>query len=491
MTIKLKKNILRLMSLILFFGGTSSYASPWASPNDERLRSDVELLAKFGLVSGPINSWPISWKQITSSLYKAEEQNIPSYVSRALMRVNGKIPSEFNVKAKVYYSNKPKFFRGYEKTGRSDFLAESILEYNLDHTSIHLNAGYDNNGEINFDDSYISQDLGNWSIYAGRVDRWWGPGKESSTLLSTNARPMPTIGIRRIEAVPFNSKWLNWIGAWQGEFFVSKMEKNRFVPSPVFVGMRLNFEPIKNFEVGLARTLMLCGEGRSCNFKSWSNGLIAIGDLDNATSSEGFIEQPGNQLAMINLSYSLSLKENMNVKIYAEGTAEDVIVFLPYTYTRLLGASFYGPMGDGGDQYRITAEASDSTGSLAWFYGQHRKRVMYRHSIYKTGYRYHDKVIGSNIDSDSLYFSLKASLLKSNGWEYSLKYQNILINMDSSYVNQLSPQRERINSLGMNIIAQTNWGEFQLDGNLMDNNINTPLEDKVNFIFDLKWSIGF
>ena len=485
------KSLCIAASIVTMLSISSSNASPWASPGDSSLRSDVELLAHHGLISGPVNSWPMSWKQITRDFYKADSMTLPTYVSHAFNRVRNKTPGEVNIKTKAYYATKVQSFRGFEDEARSKVEIKGTAEVNLDSASLHIEARYNDNENFNLDGSYLSQEIGNWSAYVGTVNRWWGPGQETTTMLSTNARPMPSIGIRRVTSEPFKTKWLSWMGPWDAEIFVSKMEKNRHVPEPIFVGMRLNFEPIKNFEVGLARTLMLCGERRPCNFKSWSNGLIAIGDLDNATSAEGFIEQPGNQLAMINLSYSFSLKENMNVKIYAEGTAEDVIIFLPYTYTRLLGVSFYGPMSDGGDQYRITAEASDSTGSLVWFYGEHRKRIMYRHSIYKTGYRYHDKVIGSTIDSDSLYFSLKASLLKSTGWEYSLKYQNILINMDSSYVNQLSPHRERINSLGLNIIAQTNWGKFQLDGNLMDNNINTPLEDKVNFIFGLKWSIGF
>ncbi|MDC0111101.1 capsule assembly Wzi family protein [Emcibacteraceae bacterium] len=484
------KSLCLTASIATLLSMSSSNASPWANPGDSSLRSDVELLAHHGLISGPVNNWPMSWKQITHDFYKADSMTLPTYVSRALNRVRNKIPGKINVKAKTYYTNKVQFFRGFEDEARSKAEIEGVVEVNLDSTSLHIEGRYNDNEDFNLDGSYISQELGNWSAYAGAVDRWWGPGQETTTLLSTNARPMPSIGIRRVTSKPFKTKWLSWIGYWDAEVFISKMEKERIVPSPIFVGMRLNFEPIKNFEVGFARTLMLCGEGRVCNFKSWTNGLIAIGDLDNASSPEQSAAQPGNQLAMINLSYSLSLGNN-NVKVYAEGTAEDVIVFLPYTYTRLLGATFNGPIGDNGDQYRITAEASDSTGSLAWFYGHHRENLMYSHGIYKTGYRYYNKIIGSAVDSDSVYFSLKTSLIKMTGWVYSLQYQNVLINKDSNKVNQLSPVRERINRLNLNVVAQTDFGEIKLDGIIMDNYIETPDENKINLSLGVSWGIHF
>jgi hypothetical protein len=429
----------------------------------------------------------MSWKQITRNLHKADEMMLPSYVNIALMRVREKIPNKVNVKAKAYYTNKVDFFRGFEDSSRGKAEIESGVEFNMDDTSVHINASYNDNQDFNLDGSYISHELGNWSAYVGSVERWWGPGRETTTLLSTNARPMASIGIRRVEAKPFQSKWLSWMGEWSGEIFISKMDKNRPIPKPIFVGMKFAFEPIKNFEVGLARTLMLCGEGRVCGSKQWIHSLIAVGDLDNKDP----IQQPGNQLAMLDLSYSFSLKENINVKLYAEGSAEDIVVVAPYTYSRLIGASFYGAVGNKGDQYRITTEYSDTVGSLVWFLGEQRKGVMYNHFIYLDGYRYYDKVLGHSLDSNSIYISLKTTLIKSNGWEYSLKYQNMLINTENNTKNHLSASRERINSLTLNMKAKTNFGEIQLNSQMMDNAINTPLENKFNVNIHASWAIEF
>ena len=473
----------------VFLGSLPGYASPWAGPGDTQLRSDVEVLAGFGLISGPTNNWPMSWKQITGNFYKADGMDLPSYVRAALRRVKDKVPNEINVKAKAYYTSEVDFFRGFGDTARGEGEIESTLEYNLENTSVNLNARYDSNREsLNLDGSYISQEIGNWSAYVGSVERWWGPGKETTTLISTNARPIPSIGIRRVEPKAFETKWLSWIGPWQGDIFISKLEKNRHIASPVFIGMKLAFEPVNNLEIGLARSLMLCGEGRVCNFKSWVNGLVGFGDLDNIGPSE---LQPGNQLAQIDVSYSFKAGENVNAKIYAEGSAEDLLVVLPYTYSRILGASFYGPIGENGDAWRVTAEASDTTGSLAWLYGEHRRGIMYNHGVYRDGYRYFDKVIGHSLDSNSIYYSLEAVITRSNGWELGFKYQNIVVNTDDNDRNRLSLSRERINSFNVNVIAITELGKIKLDARVMDNNINTPLEDKFNIRGAINWEIGF
>ncbi|MBT6031287.1 MAG: hypothetical protein HOH19_01820 [Kordiimonadaceae bacterium] len=477
------------VSIIFFLNSFSlSYSSPWANVGDIALRNDVEIIARYGLISGPVNKWPMSWKQITANLYKADVMELPSYVRMSLARVREKVPAKINVKAKAYYTSKVDYFSGFEETSRTRAVIESTLELNMEDTSVHVTASYNDAENFNLDGSYLSHEFGNISAYVGAVERWWGPGRETTTLLSTNARPMPSIGLRRVELKPFKSKWLSWMGPWSGDIFISKMDKDRTISSPIFVGMKLGFEPIRNFEIGLSRTLMLCGEGRICNFKSWTNGLIAFGDLDNRGPRE---QQPGNQLAMLDLSYSFTLKDNMNVKLYAEGTAEDIVVAAPYTYSRLIGASFYGPFGTNGSSYRFTTEYSDTTGSLAWFLGEHRKGVMYNHSLYETGYRYNNKVIGHTLDSNSKYISLKATLHQLNGWQYSLKYQNVTVNTEGDNKNILSISRENINSLTLNVTVPTKLGHLLFDGRIMDNEINTPLENKVNIRVGFMWDVGF
>jgi len=482
-----------VFSFLIICGSAS--ASPWAAVGDMQLRNDVEILARHGVISGPVNSWPISWKQITRHLSRTAEMDLPPYVRLAVMRVKRKIPGELRVGAHIQATNNPKIVRGFEKTARNDLDAEATLEYNNDDTgtTLHLQGGYrEGDGEdyAHLDGSYLSQDIGNWALYAGAFDRWWGPGRESTLILSNNARPMPSVGLRRIEPKAFASKWLSWMGPWSWDMFVARMEEDRHVPHALIAGMRLTFAPMDNFEVGLSRTLQLCGEGRPCDFETWGRALIGGGDLDN---NRGEPTEPGNQLASIDLSYTFKVSEKSHLKIYGEGAAEDEAgkLFLPFQYARLVGATLYGPYGDNGARWRLTAEHSDTSSTHYWLFGRRRLNVVYEHFIYRTGYRFKGRSLGHSLDSDSRLMSVTADFTDAQGWEYQLKYHNALINRDDSIINSASIFRKKINIIEANVEGEMAIGKIKLELRLQDDQPNSSIAKDGEIMFGLNWSLGF
>ncbi|WP_339862395.1 capsule assembly Wzi family protein [Paremcibacter congregatus] len=442
---------------------TAVQASPWAAVGDMQLRNDVEVLARHGVIAGPVNTWPISWKQITRGLSRTGEMDLPAYVRLAAMRVKEKIPGEFRAAAHLQLTNNPAIVRGFAKTARNDLDVSATFEYNNDNsgTTVHLEGGYrkgDGEDYAHLDGSYLSQDWGNWSVYAGAFDRWWGPGRESTLILSNNARPMPSVGLRRIEPKAFESKWLSWIGPWQWDMFVAKMEEDRHIPNALVAGMRLSFEPIENFEVGLSRTMQLCGDGRPCGFNIWTRALISVGDLDNT----GTANEPGNQLASIDLAYSMAVGERTSLKLYAEGTAEDQNVVLPFQFAKLIGASLYGPYGDDGASWRLTTEYSDTTSRHAWLFGKQRYNVIYRHFIYGTGYRYKTRSIGHSLDNDSRLLSVVTQYQSPNGWEYTAKYHHVKINIDGKGGNSVSLPNETMDIFEASMQGDAGVGNFKV-----------------------------
>ena len=88
------------------------------------------------------------------------------------------------------------------------------------------------------DGSYIAARLGNWSASFGQFERWWGPGWDSSLILSTNARPIPALSFDR--RVPSHLKRSGCPGSALGVFhsFIGQMEDERHVPKPYIWGMR-------------------------------------------------------------------------------------------------------------------------------------------------------------------------------------------------------------------------------------------------------------
>ncbi|NOZ42956.1 MAG: capsule assembly Wzi family protein, partial [Alphaproteobacteria bacterium] len=463
-------------------------ASPWAAVGDLQLRDDVEILARYGVITGPVNSWPISWKQITRNLSRTPEMNLPSYVRAAVLRVRGKIPGKFNVGLAVRATNNPAIVRSFQKTARNDLDVTARAEYNnsASGTTVHIQGGYrKGNGEkySHLDGSYLSQDIGNWAVYAGAFQRWWGPGRETTLLLSNNARPMPSVGLRRIEPEAFQNRWFSWMGPWQWDMFVARMSKNRAHPHALIIGMRLTFEPIRNFEVGLSRILQFCGQNRPCSLSTWVKSLGAIGENKPGGS--------GNQLASIDLGYTMAVGKRTSLKLYAEGTAEDQNVIMPFQYARLVGATFYGPWGDKGGQWRLTTEISDTRDSLAWFFGRIRYNVIYEHSTYTTGYRFRGRSLGGSLDNDSILISVAGEYQAPDGWLYRLKYHRAEINIDGAGKNTVSVPRKNLNIIEASVTGSLGFGKIKLDLRHASDGIPRLGNTGAFTTIGIDWSVGY
>ena len=111
-----------------------------------------------------------------------------------------------------------------------------------------------------------TRSLGNWMLAAGAMDRWWGPGWDGSLILSSNARPIPSLSLQRSFAEAPPQRWLRWVGPWTMSVLMGEMESDRAVPNALFFGWQLTFRPLPHLEIGLERTAQWCGDDRPCDF---------------------------------------------------------------------------------------------------------------------------------------------------------------------------------------------------------------------------------
>ena len=86
---------LTMLAGLMLSNISPSVASPWAEVGDLRPRINVEILKQYGIIEGPTNTWPISWKQITSNLSRTSEMEFPVHVRSAITRIRERIPAEF------------------------------------------------------------------------------------------------------------------------------------------------------------------------------------------------------------------------------------------------------------------------------------------------------------------------------------------------------------------------------------------------------------
>lgn len=435
-------------------------AQQWTRTGDSDLRRDVELLKAYDIIDGPVNTWPLSWKQITSGLRANEATSYPVHVVRAMDRVRSKSPNKnWRFSSDLRFSNEPSLVRGFGDTARSDAditLSAAYQSAKIDaNLAVNFRDGH-NGKDVTLDDSYLATSLGNWSLYAGAVDRWWGPGQDNTLMLSNNARPMISIGLRRDAPKAFKTKWLSWLGPWTWDMFVAHMGKDRHIPNALMAGMRLGFEPFNGFEVGFSRSMQLCGDNRPCSFNTWTRALIAVGDLDNT----GTANEPGNQLASIDLTYSHRIGDKI-IRAYVEGTAEDEGLVLPYKFSRLLGLTLTTPIGENGANLSLNSEWADSGAVTYWFLGNRSPGAMYGHSLYRTGHRYAGRSLGHSFDNDSKLISLTTTFTRANGDSYRLSFRTATINWDDTSRNIVSTSRQNYKTIEASATNLFDFGRLE------------------------------
>jgi hypothetical protein len=409
-----------------------SHAEFRASPGDTLLRDDLQLLNDTGATNLPLTAWPLSWADIHNSLAEAEFESLAPDVQAALERVWGRLSVEldvgfagFDVSAGV--AEAPRIIRSFEDTPREETMATLGAAWQGERFSLRLNATYaddpSDGDEFRPDGTYAGLTLGNWMLSAGWQERWWGPGRDSSLILSTNARPMPSIGIQRNVSRQSDSKWFRWIGPWTLTSFMGLMDDDRVVEDGLLWGFRFTFRPVRGLEIGINRTAQWCGEGRDCSLRAF---LRVLNGNDNKGANVDEEDEPGNQLAGFDVRWSLP--KQIPVALYMQWIAEDTrrTGAQLHQWLQQVGVEHWGRVGR--YTHRTHFEVSSTRARLgALGEGSFIADNAYNHFIFETGYRYRSRVIGHGIDGDGLSWSLGTTLANADGntWNASIRHMRI------------------------------------------------------------------
>ena len=77
----------KFTALSLALVALSSQATPWMDTQDNYLRQSLQTLSHAGLISGPVNTYPLMWKNIAKDLAKAPNRRYSEEVTFALAHV--------------------------------------------------------------------------------------------------------------------------------------------------------------------------------------------------------------------------------------------------------------------------------------------------------------------------------------------------------------------------------------------------------------------
>jgi len=411
-----------VVGFALSVSGIATSQSLFLPASDSRLRDDLSLLVDEGVVNLPVNEWPLAREDVAEAIAKVDAADLyDSALRTALSRVVAKTrvatdAGDWKIREVRLTAGQPGLLRDDSTLGRENGELTTVGGASTDRYGITLAAtgvvDASDGQDIRFDGSDVTVRWGNWLFSANQMDRWWGPGRDGSLILSTNARPMPAVSLDRFRSLPVNFPVLRWLGPWRFSGFLGLGEQHRpDVDQPAFMGMRLSFKPAPIFEFGMSRTAQFCGKDRVCGLKTF--GRVLIGQ-DNA-GRRGLNDpgaEPGNQMAGFDVRIVSPFKR-LPLALYGQEIGEDnSSTGIPERYLGLFGAETWFLL-DSGSTFRARIEYANN--SCKWYNPSVEPNCAYRQTIFFAGYRYRGRNIGHTADGDSETTSVTIALTRPDG----------------------------------------------------------------------------
>jgi len=392
-------------SFLLLWTGQAT-ATMWIDASDTSLRHHIQKLADYNIITAPVTTYPLMWDAIDNDLLRVNTNSLPkdiedsfTYVFHYYKRAKqAKYSNQIALSAATQAPRLSGF--GYKIRDKANITVskEIIGDFWASKMSTQIRQTDDGEREITFDDSYIAAIYGNWIFRAGAISQWWGPGWDSSLIMSNNARPLPSLSISRSNSDAFETPLLSWIGPWTFTTQMAKLESDRYVPNALLWSARSTIRPFSNLELGASWSIQWGGDGQPNSPKDFFKALASQEECVNgeAECDPSLITKLGNQIAGFDLRWNERIFDTP-VSFYAQVVGEDSANSLPtdkaYTYgidTSLNIATI---------PVRIFVEYTET--DVACGSNPNSLNCYYEHGTYRTGYRYQGRTIGSTFDNDA------------------------------------------------------------------------------------------
>jgi hypothetical protein len=238
--------------------------------------------------------------------------------------------------------------------------------------------------DLDLIEAYGKVAFSKFELQLGKDSLWWGPGQHGALLMSNNAQPLWMVKLDTPHPVPL--PWIfKFVGLCKFSLFLAELEEDRDIPEAKLTGLRLNFKPTPQFELGLSRAVMVGGEGApEADICDYAQVFIPGKEQDET-----------NQLAGFDVSYLLPLGEALPLRsltFYGEFVGEDEASFWPSKWGKLAGVKISDLLRMGQTDLRFEYADNHIPGY---------PDVFYNHSRYTSGYTYKGRVMGHHMGTDS------------------------------------------------------------------------------------------
>lgn len=421
-------------------------ATPWLDTQDNYLRQSLQSLAQAGLLTGPVNTYPIMWNNIAIDLQRIDSNKLPTHLQFAVAHLRTALNANQQTQIQGMKLKANSATPGNQHFGESYFEQAQLSLYS-ETTAENVAAKLQVNQRVLFDDdvrqqnstldgSYLALMKGNWVLQVDQMPVWWGPGQQSALLISNNARPMPSIRLTRHGWTADERSWLRWLGPWSATTFVGYGQHSGQVAQTRLWGGRLTLRPVNALELGVSRVAQWGGAGRQ-------NGFSTLWDIVSYDRRE---EITADQRASIDATWHLQLAD-LPLSLYTELADDDNKSGSPTKLLSLFGVRSY--FGSDFGIHTVNLEYSDT-------YLQCPDQLTagdcaYQGSVYPQGYRRYDRIIGSGYGEDAKVLSSAYHYQTTDGISWSAQlslaryYQQA--NDDTSWQLKLEHRRSFYNGL--------------------------------------------
>jgi hypothetical protein len=235
-------------------------------------------------------------------------------------------------------------------------------------------------------EAYVTLDVNNWQLAAGRQSLSWGPGPGGSLIWSDNAAPVDMV--RLVNPEPFElPSFLRFLGPARVDQFIGRLGGDGFVSRPFIYGQKISFKPWSCLELGFSRTTTIGGKGGDP--LTYGNFLrSAFGIVNKKLNSV-----PGDSHAGVDWTYYVPRARNYLV-FYGELYADDDVTpienplrsaWRPGIFiTRIPGISKL--------DFHIEGTSTESPGQQS-----NQGNLNYWNSVYREGYTNDGQLIGNTV----------------------------------------------------------------------------------------------
>jgi len=421
---------------------------PWSPTPYER--HALQLLADEAGLQLPLSHWPLPRRAVVEAIDHLPG-SLPAPLQAARDTVAAGLERARRGSATLTVRNTDEALAGFGEDGtpgshatlRSPAVEGPWLAAQLGVRAGRATAPWDNGTEWRLDGSALVAEAGGWQLQAWSRQAWWGPGWQSSLVLSQNTAPMTGIGLQRGSAARSESPWLSWAGPWNFEFFIAQTDAAHRPADPVLIGSRLTLKPLPGLEIGLTRMVQWGGEGRDQSLRSLLRVLAGRGTNNGDMSFSG--SDPGNALAGFDLR--ANCPTGWRCAGYVQAMGEDEADYLPSKYLALWGLE--GWSADG--RHRWFGEYAE-TGCRMPVGQPGEKGCAYRNYAYADGYTHGGRWLGAAAGPDSRLLTL--------GWLNAERRSSLRLHAGriGQRMGDLgSPRDARANGRLVGLAASTEW----------------------------------